>query len=175
MKDTVRIRLNEYDELREYRFKQLFCQAPVVPDIAENEGLKHQIEEKDDEINRLNIEISPKRGTIDSLRRIVDVKREEHKKEIEKLKEGIAWRDDDIKDLEDEIGKKNEEIECLKGEVECQRETIKRMSQQLTEKELYEKKSKETAPTGVPAIDATVDRLLKLEAKFEAQENPYFF
>jgi chromosome segregation ATPase len=97
------------------------------------------------------------------------------KAEIETLKEGIKWRDDGIRDLEDEIDKKNEEIECLKGEVESQRETIKRMSQQLTEKELYEKKAKETAPTGVPAIDATVDRLLKLEAKIEAQENPYIF
>ena len=132
MKNTVRISKAEYDELREYRFKQLFSIHPIAPLAIKD-------------------------------------------KEIKKLKEGIKWRDDGIKDLEDEIDKKNEEIECLKGEVECQRETIKRMSQQLTEHELYEKKKKENAPTGVPAIDATMDRLLKLEAKYEAQENPYFF
>lgn len=137
---------------------------------------------KRDEIEWLNFTIKNRDATIADLKKVsgkvLEIKNEEIKKlknEIEKLKEGIKWRDDGIRDLEDEIDKKNEEIECLKGEVECQRETIKRMSQQLTEKELYEKKSKETAPTGVPAIDATVDRLLKLEAKFEAQENPYFF
>jgi predicted RNase H-like nuclease (RuvC/YqgF family) len=73
-----------------------------------------------------------------------------------------------LKELEDEIDKKNKEIEELKA-------TVDRQNKLLTEKELYEKKSKETAPTGVPAIDATVDRLIKLEAKFEAKENPYFF
>ncbi len=153
MKNTIRISKKEYDELREYRFKQLFNVPSSVI-----------ISSKDEENCRL------KKALSDIKKSICD-----KDEEIEMLKEGIKWRDDGIKDLEDEIDKKNEEIECLKGEVECQRETIKRMSQQLTEKELYEKKSKETAPTGVPAIDATVDRLIRLEAKYEAQENPYIF
>jgi chromosome segregation ATPase len=97
------------------------------------------------------------------------------KAEIETLKEGIKWRDDGIRDLEDEIDKKNEVIADLKNFLDDQKATIKRQNQQLTEKELYERKSKETAPTGVPAIDATVDRLIRLEAKYEAQQNPYFF
>ena len=95
--------------------------------------------------------------------------------EIAKLKEGIEWRQDGIKDLEDEIDKKNEEIELLKAEKADLKETIKRMSQQLTEKELFEKKMKAAAPTGVPAIDAVMDRMCRLEAHIEAQENPYFF
>jgi predicted RNase H-like nuclease (RuvC/YqgF family) len=77
--------------------------------------------------------------------------------------------------LKIEINKMSREIDKMSREIEELKATIKRQDQQLTEKELYEKKSKETAPTGVPAIDATVDRLIKLEAKFEAKENPYFF
>ena len=129
---------------------------------------KNEIEWLNDE---LEFERKAKKVVIDACNKALETK----DKEVKKLKEGIKWRDDGIRDLEDEIDKKNEEIECLKGEVECQRETIKRISQQLTEKELYEKKAKETAPTGVPAIDATVDRLIRLEAKCEAKENPYFF
>lgn len=75
-------------------------------------------------------------------------------KEIDKQKKVIKEKDDEIAEL---------------------KATIARQDKLLTEQDLYEKKKKETAPTGVPAIDATVDRLLKLEAKFEAQENPYFF
>lgn len=73
------------------------------------------------------------------------------------------------------IERLNEKNAELKKKLKDKDDTIKRMNQQLTEKELYEKKKKENAPTGVPAIDATVDRLIKLEAKIEAQENPYFF
>ena len=130
---------------------------------------------KRDEIDWLNLTVKHRDTIIADLRKVSGKVLEIKDEEIKKLKEGIKWRDDGIKDLEDEIDKKNEEIECLKGEVECQRETIKRMSQQLTEHDLYEKKKKESAPTGVPAIDATVDRLIRLEAKLEAQENPYFF
>jgi DNA repair exonuclease SbcCD ATPase subunit len=148
MRSTIRINKEEYDELREYRFKALFCKPPV-PVVCSS---------RDDENIRL------KKSLIDLKNQLA-----------EKLEEGIMWRDDGIKDLEDEIDKKNEEIEYLKGEVENQRETIKRLSQQLTENELYEKKKKENAPTGVPAIDATMDRLIRLEAKYEAHQNPYFF
>lgn len=73
------------------------------------------------------------------------------------------------------IDKLNEKNAELREQLKKKDDTIKRLSQQLTEKELYEKKSKETAPTGVPAIDATMDRLIRLEAKYEAQQNPYFF
>ena len=125
MRNTVRISKAEYDELREYKYKQLVAIHPIAPLAIKD-------------------------------------------KEIKKLNEEIKWRQEGIEELEDEIDKKNEEIEELK-------ETVKRMSQQLTEKDLYEKKKKESAPTGVPAIDATMDRLIRLEAKFEAQENPYFF
>ena len=93
------------------------------------------------------------------------------RKEVKKLKEGIEWRDCDIKELEDEIDKKNEEIKYLKGEAERQRERIKRMSQQLFEKELYEKKVQEFDGGDIKVIE----RLCWLEAHIEAQENPYFF
>ena len=69
----------------------------------------------------------------------------------------------------------NGEIKSLEEDLDKCVKDIERLNRQLTEKELYEKKAKKTAPTGVPAIDATVDRLIKLEAKFEAKENPYFF
>ena len=139
----VRIDLEEYKELLEIRFKQLFCKPPRYVGLNEFET---QIERRD--------------------RLIKDTH-----KEIEKLKEGIKWRDDGIRDLEDEIDKKNEEIELLKAEKADLKETIKRMSQQLTEKELYEKKVKEYKERNIPIGE----RICRLEAHIEAQENPYFF
>ena len=82
---------------------------------------------------------------------------------------------DEIAKLKEELKEKDDVIADLKNFLDEQKASIKRQNQQLTEKELYEKKVKETAPTGVPAIDAAVDRLIKLEAKFEAHENPYIF
>lgn len=108
MKNTVRISKEKYDELVEFRFKQLFCQPSTVPFVKEINGQEKVIKEKDAEIAELKA-------------------------------------------------------------------TIARQDKLLTEQELYEKKKKETAPTGVPAIDATVDRLIRLESKFEAQVNSYIF
>lgn len=132
--------------------------------INKNRELEKQLALKDDRIATLEAGVSVRQRDI-----------EEMGDKIEKLKEGIKWRDGGIKDLEYEIDKKNEEIERLnacKKQFEIVNDNLNR---KLTEKELFEKKKKENAPTGVPAIDATVDRLIKLEAKFEAQENPYFF
>ena len=174
MRSTIRISKEEYDQLREFRFKQLFCQPKTAIFSSRDEenvrlkksliDMKKQFDEKDETI-------SAKKKTIDFLLEQDDKKN----KEIEKLKEGIKWRDDGIKDLEDEIDKKNEEIERLKGVVENRRETIKRMSQQLTEYDLFDKKMKTAELTGDANWDSMVERMCRLESKFEAQENPYFF
>ena len=87
----------------------------------------------------------------------------------------LEIKNEGIEKLKAEIAKKNNEIELLKAENTDLKERIKQLNQQLTENELYEKKKKENAPTGVPAIDTALERLYKLEAHVEAQENPYFF
>lgn len=93
----------------------------------------------------------------------------EIKKTNEKVIEELIITIDKIKKKKGaEIAKLNELIEDLRRDID-------RQNKLLTEHDLYEKKAKENAPTGVPAIDATMDRLIRLEAKFEAQENPYFF
>ena len=124
MRSTIRISREEYDELREYRFKALFCKPAVLCSSKDDENIR--------------------------------------------LKKSLI-------DLKKQLDERDREIKRLKEYNDCLQKTVDRQNQQLTEKELYEKKAKETAPTGVPAIDATVDRLIKLEAKFEAKENPYFF
>lgn len=101
--------------------------------------------------------------------------REQLKKQLVEKNETIKRGLNEVEELKRQLGVREEYIDVLNNKLSEQNETIKRQNQQLTEKELYEKKAKETAPTGVPAIDATVDRLIKLEAKFEAKENPYFF
>ena len=107
MRNTVRISKAEYDELREYRFKQLFCQVPVTPFAKE------------------------------------------------------------LKDKNSEIDKKNKEIAELKA-------TIARQDKLITEKELYEKLIEQQKNIGYDHIDL-VERVCRLQAKIEAQENPYFF
>lgn len=156
MKDTVRISRNEYDELREYRFKQLFA-IPTTPIFNENRELKEKLKKSE--------------MFIEELQKVCKCKTEianEKEDEVEKLKEGIKWRQDAIVELEDEIDKKNEEIEDLKA-------TVDRQNKLLTEKELYEKKMKVAELTGVPAMDAVLEKMCRVEAKIEAQENPYFF
>lgn len=149
MRNTIRISKEEYDTLREFRFKQLF-KVPISPIFEENRRLQKQLEELENEIYKKN-------------------------EMIEKLKEGIKWRDDGIKDLEDEIDKKNEEIEDLKKRLDELSATIKRQDSLITEKELIEKKLKSLDKTGVPAMDAVLERMCRVEAKIEARENPYFF
>ena len=83
----------------------------------------------------------------------------------------LKEKNERIRELENARG----ENERLKELCDKQKEVIDRQNRLLTEHDRYEKKKKESAPTGVPAIDAMTDRLLKLEAKIEAQENPYFF
>lgn len=79
------------------------------------------------------------------------------------------------RELKKQLDEKDREIKRLKEYNDGLQKIVDRQNQQLTEQDLYAKKKKETTPTGVPAIDATVDRLLKLEAKFEANGDPYFF
>ena len=116
----------------------------------------------------------------------------EMRKRIEELEKKLKNTEDKLKNTGktcdyfcEELKKKTEragelqnayeENERLKSLCEAQQKTIDRLNRQITEKELYEKKLKSLDPTGVPAIDLVFERMCRLEAKIEAQENPYFF
>lgn len=107
------------------------------------------------------------------------------KDEIEHLKDCLKGRADLIKHLSKELTESAKKSDELRGQLAEKDAEIKELNRQLTEKELYEKKCKEWEKkihdlgtielTKGTQFNILMDRLIKLEAKFEAQENPYFF
>ena len=95
----------------------------------------------------------------------------------------VEYYENHARNLKEEVEKKDAEIKSLTAKLNDMRHTIDRLNQQLTEKELFEKKMKEAEERrkGLlteyydPRVDDLVKGMCMLEAKIEAKERPYFF
>lgn len=143
----------------------------------EIEHLKDCMKKRDELIKHFTDELKEAAKKRDELRVQLAEKDEEIaglKKRCEELKNKIAEKNEDF----DMAIKRKDEL--LKGK----NKEIVRLNQQLTERDLYEKKKDEVynmtakdshEPDAMSYAMIALDRICRLEAKIEAQENPYFF